>query len=253
MLYRIRKLWTAFRSQRPDQWIESILYNSRWMLALMYMGLIIAMGLYCLRFMIELWEMCREFLHMTEGELLIHVLSLVDITMIGNLVFVIMIGGYSIFVSEIDIKGMRTRDKPKWLNHVTANSLKIKMGVSLVGVSSIHLLKIFVDPHLSLTAKCVIHVLFVISTMALTWIDVSSHKDNEHAPDPEKPHKPPGHPWPPGTFDEWAAARPWLPATAQALQTEGAGSPPQGQEEVGQPRSQDRQVAVASQGSQSHG
>jgi uncharacterized protein (TIGR00645 family) len=157
--------------------VEISLYSSRWMLAIMYLGMIAAMGAYTFRFLIELVHMCTQFRRTTEETLLIVVLSLVDITMIGNLIYIIMLGGYSIFVREI--KTDEYQDKPRWLNNINSGTLKIKMGVSLIGVSSVHLLKIFVDSEQwtwhEVGKKCTIHGMFIISTIALAWVDSYLH------------------------------------------------------------------------------
>lgn len=156
--------------------VEILLYKSRWMLSLMYIGLTVAMGAYTLRFFIELLHACVHFSSMTEEDLLINTLGLVDITMIANLIYVIMLGGYSIFVREIQTDVLK--DKPKWLNNINSGTLKIKMGVSLIGVSSIHLLKVFINSShwdwSDLGKMMSIHGLFIVSTIALAWVDTHS-------------------------------------------------------------------------------
>lgn len=153
--------------------VEVTLYASRWTLALMYLGMIVAMVVYTVSFVFELARMCSEYRHNGEERLLLSVLGLVDITMIGNLIYVIMLGGYSIFVREIDTDVLK--DRPRWLQNINSGTLKIKMGVSLIGVSSIHLLKVFINAEHSnwseLGKMAAIHSLFIVSTMAMAWVD----------------------------------------------------------------------------------
>lgn len=167
---------------------EKALYASRWVLAVMYLGMIAAMAAYTLKFAVELVRMWADFRKSEEEALLLSVLSLVDITMIGNLIYVIMIGGYSIFVREIDTHVLV--DRPRWLQNINSGTLKIKMGVSLIGVSSIHLLKVFINSeHVSaeeVGKKLAIHFMFIVSTMALAWVDHYLHPSGE--PHKQEPH-----------------------------------------------------------------
>src|SRR5262245_26861312 len=126
-----------------EQVVEWIVFAGRWIQAPVYMGLIVASVVYCYRFMMEVSHLCHRVNELKEEELLIAVLSLVDITMVLNLVYMVVIGGYTMFVSQIDIEGHP--DRPEWLEHTNANTLKIKLASSLVGVSGIHLLKSFIE------------------------------------------------------------------------------------------------------------
>src|SRR5262249_32599414 len=124
--------------------IEWIVFASRWVQAPMYLGLIVASVLYCFRFMKELWALFLNFnkTDFEEYDFRLAVLSLVDVTMVANLVYMVVVGGYSIFVSHLDIEGHH--DRPEWLDKTNAATLKIKLASSLVGVSGIHLLKTFI-------------------------------------------------------------------------------------------------------------
>lgn len=155
---------------------ESLIYGGRWVIAPMYVGLLAALVVYTLRFLQELYHLCLTGLNMTEGELMLSVLSLIDTCMLGNLILLIMIGSYSIFIRKLEFPA---HNRPQWLDHITSGSLKIKMGMSIVGVSSIHLLKSFIDAN-SISVDLMVkqgalHLLFVVSGLGIAYIDKISH------------------------------------------------------------------------------
>lgn len=123
--------------------IESIVFASRWLQTPLYLGLIVGSTLYCYKFLMQLAHMCQHINTMSEEELMLGVLGLVDMTMVANLVYMVVVGGYTMFVSKIDIADHP--DRPEWLEQTNANTLKIKLASSLVGVSGIHLLKSFIE------------------------------------------------------------------------------------------------------------
>lgn len=121
----------------------------------------------------ELWHLVSDVGHLTENEVMLLVLGLVDVVMIANLLIMVIIGGYETFVSRINLRGHP--DQPEWLSHVNANVLKVKLAMAIVGISSIHLLQTFInaantDPNTMLW-QTVIHITFVISALALAAID----------------------------------------------------------------------------------
>ena len=146
--------------------IENIVFNSRWLLVPFYIGLIIAQGFYCIKFAETVWEMCKSFHGLDETKLMLMVLTLIDITMIANLIKMIIGGSYQTLVEKI---------KFDHSEKVGSGMLKVKMGSSLVGVSSIHLLQTFinsgVEPTRDIVVKCGIHIIFLVSTMGLAYID----------------------------------------------------------------------------------
>lgn len=164
---------------KPLTLIERSIFASRWMLAITSMGLSVGLALYIFKFCQELWHMSSGISELTSEKTMLYLLGLVDIAMLANLVVMISIGGYSIFVREIDPKTISNR--PRFMNHITASGLKVKMGSSLIGVSSIHLLKQFVEtaelPTVDATnwhkigILITIHLVFVVSTFALAYID----------------------------------------------------------------------------------
>jgi len=158
-------------------------------MAVMSLGLSIGLALYTFKFCQELYHMASTIQSATSEMTMLALLGLVDIAMVSNLVVMIAIGGYSIFVREINPKDIENR--PRFMNHITASGLKVKMGSSLIGVSSIHLLKRFVETAEhngsgtdwnQIGALLAIHGIFVVSTIALAYIDRPyPSKEEKHA------------------------------------------------------------------------
>lgn len=176
--------------------IEQYLMASRWVLAILCIGLSIGLICYCFKFCEDLIAMVSQFRVLTTEMMMLALLGLVDTVMVANLVVMVNIGGYSIFIKEIDAKEIKNR--PRFMNNITSSTLKIKMGSSLIGVSSIHLLKLFIEAASSSNAEramhppswyflsmvIVIHLVFVVSTVALAIID----RSHSHAPAPADAH-----------------------------------------------------------------
>ena len=162
---------------------ESIVFASRWIQAPLYGGLIVAELLYAYKFLVELWEMVHHVGELTETLFMLGVLSLIDITMVANLLTMVVIGGYATFVSKLDLDGHR--DRPDWLSHVDPGTIKVKLAASLIGISSIHLLKAFVNvsnvspEHIKW--QIYIHVTFLASAILLAWTDKLMQRDRKHA------------------------------------------------------------------------
>lgn len=118
------------------------IFSSRWLQAPLYFGLIVAQGIYVHRFVIEVWHLLISLKTFGDQEIMLIVLGLIDVVMISNLLIMVIIGGYETFVSRL---GMDNHpDLPEWLSHVNANTMKIKLAMALIGISSIHLLKTFI-------------------------------------------------------------------------------------------------------------
>lgn len=126
-----------------EQSVEFVVFASRWIQAPIYLGLICGAVIYCAKFVVELSHMFVNFNEATKEDLMLDVLGLVDMSMVANLVYMVVVGGYTMFVSKIDITNHP--DRPTWLDSTNANTLKIKLASSLVGVSGIHLLKTFIE------------------------------------------------------------------------------------------------------------
>ncbi|HYP55769.1 MAG TPA: TIGR00645 family protein [Solirubrobacterales bacterium] len=161
-------------AERPlARYVGSTIFVSRWLQAPLYLGLIVAQGVYVWRFMDELWHLLKDAHGMTENDVMLLVLGLVDVVMIANLLIMVIIGGYETFVSRIQMRGHP--DEPEWLSHVNANVLKVKLAMAIIGISSIHLLKTFIDAGKvdseTMLWQTIIHLAFVASAIALALID----------------------------------------------------------------------------------
>ncbi|UJP38707.1 TIGR00645 family protein [Cellulomonas palmilytica] len=183
--------------------VGTLIFASRWLQLPLYLGLIVAQAFYVWQFMQELWHLgvglfTGEVEHVdghgevhveafTSGDMIIAVLGLVDVVMIANLLIMVIIGGYETFVSRIRLDDHP--DQPEWLSHVNANVLKTKLAMSIIGISSIHLLASFIEAEATIEAtgyqpllwQTLIHLAFIVSAMALAWIDRISTK---HPPKP---------------------------------------------------------------------
>lgn len=161
---------------------ESVVFSSRWIQAPLYAGLIVAELLYAYKFLVELWEMVTHIHKMEETVFMLGVLGLIDVTMVANLLTMVVIGGYATFVSKLDLESHP--DRPDWLTHVDPGTIKIKLAASLIGISSIHLLKAFVDvanenpEHIKW--KIFIHMTFLASAILLAWTDKIMQKEKKH-------------------------------------------------------------------------
>ncbi|WP_436845814.1 IS21-like element helper ATPase IstB [Streptomyces tibetensis] len=170
------------------------LFATRWLQAPLYFGLVAAQGVYVYKFFKELWTlilMCVSG-HATETYVMLAVLKLVDVVMIANLLIMVIVGGYETFVSRIGLQGHR--DQPEWLSHVNSNVLKVKLATAIVGISSVHLLQMFVDVHHTsrhaLLWGTVIHMAFIASAAILAYMSgpMVAQADRGHADRPQAGH-----------------------------------------------------------------
>ena len=131
-------------AQRPysAQPLPALIFSSRWLQLPLYLGLIVAQGVYVVLFLKELWHLIYGALHFSEQEIMLIVLGLIDVVMISNLLVMVIVGGYETFVSRLNLQGHP--DQPEWLSHVNASMLKVKLAMAIIGISSIHLLKTFI-------------------------------------------------------------------------------------------------------------
>ncbi|WP_405677253.1 IS21-like element helper ATPase IstB [Streptomyces sp. NBC_01511] len=150
------------------------LFATRWLQAPLYFGLVAAQGVYVYKFFNELWKLIVHVIngHADETYVMLAVLKLVDVVMIANLLIMTIVGGYETFVSRINLQGHR--DQPEWLSHVNSNVLKVKLATAIVGISSVHLLQMFVDVHHTsrhaLLWGTVIHMAFIVSAGILAYM-----------------------------------------------------------------------------------
>ena len=123
--------------------LPALIFSSRWLQLPLYLGLIVAQGVYVFLFIKELWHLIHEAPSLTEQSIMLIVLGLIDVVMISNLLVMVIVGGYETFVSRLKLEGHP--DQPEWLSHVNASVLKVKLAMAIIGISSIHLLKTFIE------------------------------------------------------------------------------------------------------------
>ena len=175
--------------------IPAFIFASRWLQLPLYLGLIAAQGVYVFHFWVELVHLLEaafgsqtalqalvdsigykadaQVTHLNETIIMLVVLALIDVVMITNLLIMVIVGGYETFVSRMDLEGHP--DQPEWLGHVNASVLKVKLGLSIIGISSIHLLKTFINAanysEKVLMWQTIIHVTFLLSALAIAYTD----------------------------------------------------------------------------------
>jgi uncharacterized protein (TIGR00645 family) len=163
--------------------IEQFIFFSRWLQMPVYLGLIVASLLYAIKFMVQLWHLITNFTVLNDNTIMLSVLGLIDISMVINLLVVVFIGGYWTFVSKIEFDSHT--DKPDWLTKINASTLKIKLIISLVSISGVHLLKTFVDIHnvplQDALLQIGIHLIFLISAVLLAYTDKIMHSHESSA------------------------------------------------------------------------
>ncbi len=123
--------------------LAALIFSSRWLQLPLYLGLIVAQGLYVVLFVKELWHLVQDIMRISEQQIMLIVLGLIDVVMISNLLVMVIVGGYETFVSRLRLEGHP--DQPEWLSHVNATVLKVKLATAIIGISSIHLLKTFIE------------------------------------------------------------------------------------------------------------
>lgn len=164
-------------SMRP---MPQIIFGSRWLQVPLYLGLIVAQGVYVILFIKELWHLVVGAMTITEQQIMLVVLGLIDVVMISNLLVMVIVGGYETFVSRLNLKGHP--DQPEWLDHVNASVLKIKLALAIIGISSIHLLRTFIEagnlgkPGSNYTEagimwQTIIHTIFILSAIGIAAVD----------------------------------------------------------------------------------
>ncbi len=156
-----------------ERFIENAMYASRWLLAPIYFGLSLALLALALKFFQELYHILPYVFALEEATLILKLLSLVDMALVGGLLVMVMISGYENFVSQLDIDD--SKEKLSWLGKMDSGSLKMKVAASIVAISSIHLLKIFMDAKSynseHLMWYVIIHMTFVASAFAMGYLD----------------------------------------------------------------------------------
>ncbi len=190
----------------PLRPLPNFIFASRWLQLPLYIGLIAAQAVYVLHFMVELkhliaaafgslpdlqalvtsigYKTTVPITMLNETVIMLVVLALIDVVMISNLLIMVIVGGYATFVSRMDLDGHP--DQPEWLSHVNASVLKVKLATAIIGISSIHLLKTFINADnytdRVLIAQTVIHIAFLLSALAIAYTDkvMSSIASQKH-------------------------------------------------------------------------
>jgi len=175
--------------------LSNLIFSSRWLQAPLYVGLILAQCVYVFHFWVELVHLIQAVFgdaqaletlisaigykpegptpKLNETVIMLVVLGLIDVVMISNLLIMVIVGGYETFVSRLNVEGHP--DQPEWLDHVNASVLKVKLATAIIGISSIHLLKTFINAgnysEKVLMWQTLIHVTFLVSAMAIAATD----------------------------------------------------------------------------------
>jgi uncharacterized protein (TIGR00645 family) len=157
-----------------EHFIENIILASRWILVVFYMGLAGALGLYAITFLRKLWEYATKVMVTDETDAILKILSLIDASLVASLLVMVMISGYENFVSQFDNVDEK-KTELAWLGKIDANSLKIKVASTIVAISSIHLLQVFLNADKFTDTKLmwltIMHMAFVLSALLLAYID----------------------------------------------------------------------------------
>ncbi len=160
--------------------LSNLIFSSRWLQLPLYLGLIVAQGVYVVLFMKELIHLIGGATSLSEQLIMLGVLGLIDVVMISNLLVMVIVGGYETFVSRLRLQGHP--DQPEWLSHVNATVLKVKLAMAIIGISSIHLLKTFIAINMlgadeagytekGVMWQTIIHCVFILSAMGIAWTD----------------------------------------------------------------------------------
>lgn len=183
------------RVVRPMRPLPLVIFSSRWLQAPLYLGLIIAQAVYVFLFLKELLHLVTAAAAFSEQEIMLVVLGLIDVVMISNLLTMVIVGGYETFVGRLNLQDHP--DEPEWLSHVNAGVLKVKLATAIIGISSISLLRTFIEAGMlgtdnaHVTAQgvlwqTIIHSVFLISAIALALIEKMGQVP--HPPGPNGDH-----------------------------------------------------------------
>ena len=168
------------RGRRGLRPIPRFIFASRWLQLPLYLGLIVAQVVYVYLFLKELIHLVMTSTSVTEQGAMLIVLGLIDVVMISNLLIMVIVGGYETFVSRMELE--RHPDQPEWLSHVNASVLKIKLAMAIIGISSIHLLRTFIEAgalgtdrstytEAGIMWQSIIHGLFILSAIGIALVD----------------------------------------------------------------------------------
>ena len=163
----------ATRTRILERGVERFIFSSRWLLAPFYCGLVVALMVLLFKAAQELWHFVIHAPTATEAETILGVLTLIDLTFTGSLIVIVVFSGYENFVSKIEVDG--TEDWPEWMSKIDFTGLKLKLMSSIVAISAIQLLKIFMDlkniSDREIAWYVGLHVVFVVSGLMFAWTD----------------------------------------------------------------------------------
>ncbi len=173
----------ASAAKRVEQGLESLLFNSRWLMAPFYLGLVVCLAVMLYKFLVLMVEFVSHLHSLTEADIILGALSLIDVTLTGNLILIVVFSGYENFVSKIDPNGHP--DWPDWMTKVDFSALKQKLLASIVAISAIQVLKAFMSIDASFSPERLgwlvgIHLVFVVSTLMLAFADRISGEKSSH-------------------------------------------------------------------------
>jgi len=169
--------------------LPALIFGSRWLQLPLYLGLIVAQCVYVFLFLKELWHLVTHAASFGELQIMLMVLGLIDVVMISNLLLMVIVGGYETFVSRMRLENHP--DQPEWLGHVNASVLKVKLAMAIIGISSIHLLRTFIEAgsigiensrftEAGVMWQTIIHVVFILSAIGIAWVDRLSSNHSAH-------------------------------------------------------------------------
>jgi uncharacterized protein (TIGR00645 family) len=155
-----------------ELWIERVILSARWILVIFYVGLAAALGIYAVSFLYKLAKVAGSVFVLDEANMILAMLGLIDAALVASLIVMVMISGYENFVSRFDGS---TNEEISWLGKLDAGSLKIKVASSIVAISSIHLLQIFLNTQqydgTRLMWATLMHLAFVVSALLLGFLE----------------------------------------------------------------------------------
>ncbi len=161
-------------SNAIERVIERIIMGSRWILVVFYIGLTVSLALYGISFLLKLWKFVTQIDHLDETDAILNILGLIDASLVASLVVMVIISGYENFVSRFDEAESQNAEL-SWLGKLDAASLKIKVASTIVAISSIHLLQVFLNSNQYTNDKImwltILHMTFVFSALLLAYID----------------------------------------------------------------------------------
>ena len=162
---------------------EKLFYSARWILAPLFLGLSLALLALALKFFQEVWHVLPHVFELSESDLILSLLSMVDMGLVGGLIVMVMYSSYENFVSRLDLDE-KDSERLGWLGKMDAGSLKNKVAASIAAISSIHLLRIFMNistiENDKLLWYVIVHLTFVLSALVMCWIDLLTRKAHQH-------------------------------------------------------------------------